>query len=50
MWPRLLRRTPGEVRPGAVYRPLPRTVFPVTDVVEAFRYMAAGKHMWAKWS
>ncbi|MEX2579662.1 MAG: amino acid adenylation domain-containing protein [Verrucomicrobiales bacterium] len=27
------------------YRPLPSTVFPVTEAVEAFRYMAAGKHI-----
>lgn len=27
------------------YRPLPHTVFPITEVVEAFRYMAAGKHI-----
>ncbi|NLT70348.1 MAG: SDR family NAD(P)-dependent oxidoreductase, partial [Verrucomicrobiaceae bacterium] len=27
------------------YEPLPNTVFPVTEVVEAFRYMAAGKHI-----
>ncbi len=27
------------------YRPLPVTVFPVTEVVEAFRFMAQGKHV-----
>ncbi|MCB1235640.1 MAG: amino acid adenylation domain-containing protein [Verrucomicrobiae bacterium] len=27
------------------YRPLPNKVFPVTRVVDAFRYMAAGKHI-----
>ncbi|MEM7699800.1 MAG: SDR family NAD(P)-dependent oxidoreductase, partial [Verrucomicrobiota bacterium] len=27
------------------YVPLPNTVFPITNVVEAFRYMAAGKHI-----
>jgi len=27
------------------YGPLPHTVFPITDVVEAFRYMAQGKHI-----
>lgn len=27
------------------YQPLPNEVFPVTDVVEAFRHMAAGKHI-----
>jgi amino acid adenylation domain-containing protein len=27
------------------YRPLPNKVFPITQVVEAFRYMAAGKHI-----
>jgi len=27
------------------YQPLPNEVFPITDVVEAFRYMAAGKHI-----
>jgi len=27
------------------YRPLPSTVFPVTEVVDAFRYMAQGKHV-----
>lgn len=27
------------------YRPLPSTVFPITEVVEAFRYMAQGKHV-----
>jgi NADPH:quinone reductase-like Zn-dependent oxidoreductase len=28
-----------------VYKPLPNEVFPITEVVEAFRYMAAGKHI-----
>ncbi len=28
-----------------IYEPLPHKVFPVTDVVEAFRYMAQGKHI-----
>lgn len=28
-----------------VYRPLPHTSFPITEAVEAFRYMAAGKHV-----
>ena len=28
-----------------VYRPLPSTVFPIPEVVDAFRYMAAGKHI-----
>ena len=28
-----------------IYKPLPNEVFPVTEVVEAFRYMAAGKHI-----
>ncbi len=27
------------------YRPLPSTVFPITEVVDAFRYMAQGKHV-----
>lgn len=27
------------------YRPLPNKVFPITEVVDAFRYMAAGKHI-----
>lgn len=27
------------------YKALPSTVFPITEVVEAFRYMAAGKHI-----
>jgi NADPH:quinone reductase-like Zn-dependent oxidoreductase/thioesterase domain-containing protein/acyl carrier protein len=27
------------------YQPLPRTVFPVTDVAEAFRFMAQSKHV-----
>lgn len=27
------------------YEPLPNHVFPITDVVEAFRFMAAGKHI-----
>ena len=27
------------------YRPLPNKVFPITQVVDAFRYMAAGKHI-----
>ncbi|MDA7920910.1 amino acid adenylation domain-containing protein [Verrucomicrobiales bacterium] len=27
------------------YKPLPNKSFPVTEVVEAFRYMAAGKHI-----
>lgn len=27
------------------YRPLPNKVFPINEVVEAFRYMAAGKHI-----
>ncbi len=27
------------------YKPLPNKVFPVTEVVDAFRYMAAGKHI-----
>ncbi|MAS92169.1 MAG: hypothetical protein CMO55_03140 [Verrucomicrobiales bacterium] len=27
------------------YKPLPNHVFPITDVVEAFRFMAAGKHI-----
>ena len=27
------------------YRPLPNHVFPITEVVEAFRFMAAGKHI-----
>ena len=27
------------------YKPLPYTSFPVTDVVDAFRYMAQGKHI-----
>ncbi len=27
------------------YRPLPHHVFPITEVVEAFRFMAAGKHI-----
>ncbi len=27
------------------FRPLPNKVFPITEVVEAFRYMAAGKHI-----
>lgn len=27
------------------YVPLPYTAFPITEVVEAFRYMAAGKHV-----
>jgi NADPH:quinone reductase-like Zn-dependent oxidoreductase len=28
-----------------VYQPLSRTVFPINQAVEAFRYMAAGKHI-----
>lgn len=28
-----------------IYQPLHHTVFPVTEAVEAFRYMAAGKHI-----
>lgn len=28
-----------------IYEPLPNEVFPITEVVEAFRYMAAGKHI-----
>lgn len=28
-----------------IYEPLPNKAFPITDVVEAFRYMAAGKHI-----
>ncbi|HEX9922937.1 MAG TPA: thioester reductase domain-containing protein, partial [Anaerolineae bacterium] len=28
-----------------VYRALPHTVFPITQALEAFRYMAAGKHI-----
>ena len=28
-----------------IYEPLPNEVFPVTEVVEAFRFMAAGKHI-----
>jgi amino acid adenylation domain-containing protein len=28
-----------------IYQPLPNEVFPITEVVEAFRYMAAGKHI-----
>ncbi len=27
------------------YSPLPHSVFPITEAVEAFRYMAAGKHI-----
>lgn len=27
------------------YRPLPSKVFPITEVVDAFRYMAQGKHV-----
>jgi thioester reductase-like protein len=27
------------------YRPLPNKVFPITEVVDAFRYMAQGKHV-----
>ena len=27
------------------YQPLPHTVFPVTEAVDAFRYMASGKHI-----
>ncbi|NNE90007.1 MAG: amino acid adenylation domain-containing protein [Verrucomicrobiales bacterium] len=27
------------------YQPLPNKTFPITDVVDAFRYMAAGKHV-----
>lgn len=27
------------------YKPLPNKVFPITEVVEAYRYMAAGKHI-----
>ena len=27
------------------YRPLPSTVFPITEVVDAFRFMAQGKHV-----
>jgi len=27
------------------YQPLPKTVFPISDVVEAFRFMAQGKHI-----
>jgi len=30
---------------AGTYRPLPNEVFPVTEVVEAFRHMAAGKHV-----
>ncbi len=28
-----------------IYKPLPNKTFPITDVVGAFRYMAAGKHV-----
>ena len=28
-----------------IYEPLPNEVFPITEVVEAFRFMAAGKHI-----
>ena len=28
-----------------VYKPLPNKIFPITDVIGAFRYMAAGKHV-----
>ena len=30
---------------AAEYRPLPHKVFPITEAVEAFRYMAQGKHV-----
>ncbi len=40
----LLREVSERVAAGE-YQPLPRTVFPITQVVEAFRYMAQGKHV-----
>ncbi|HLW64289.1 MAG TPA: SDR family NAD(P)-dependent oxidoreductase, partial [Gemmataceae bacterium] len=35
----------GERFAAADYEPLPHTVFPITKVVDAFRYMAQGKHV-----
>jgi amino acid adenylation domain-containing protein/thioester reductase-like protein len=35
----------GERFAASDYAPLPHTVFPITKVVDAFRYMAQGKHV-----
>ena len=35
----------GEIRCRRTTEPLPHTTFPITEVVEAFRYMAQGKHV-----
>ena len=39
----LMRELAGKFERGE-YRPLPRTVYPVADLVEAFRFMAQGRH------
>ena len=40
----LLREVSERVAAGN-YKPLPRTVFPITQVADAFRFMAQGKHV-----
>jgi len=40
----MLESLSEKFRSGA-YRPLPHSVFPITEAVEAFRYMAQGKHV-----